>query len=340
MTQKGVLELPYGFHTFVVDVIKGNLFSDVEAEANASWKPNLLTHLNCGCKICKIAKQRRKYAKRSQTDKTYATKIAEKVSFDHINYKSVKTIGKFKYSLLCHDEASNDLGTYKEKSRKTEEVERDVRHFLGKNATELQELFSDNAPEFIELGKNLRSNHTLSAPRRPTSNARTERFVEIVGDGAKCNLLQSMLGPEFLPFAIDHFSAMWLATEAHEGRGLKTPYEERHGVPFPGKLQPFGTACTYVPDGNDDKANPRGLDAVFLGYYLQPGRIFDHQYLCVDLRYFLDSNRPFQLIRTANIRFPEEADQKFPIAAELRQMQRAVDFFKANPPTPMEELTK
>ena len=84
------------------------------------WKPNLLTHLDCGCRICKIAKQRRKYARSSKGEKVYATKVAEKVSFDHANYKSLKTAGGYKCSLICHDEASNDLGTYKDKSRNDE----------------------------------------------------------------------------------------------------------------------------------------------------------------------------------------------------------------------------
>jgi len=51
--------------------------TEEEVEEKVTWKPNLLTHLNCGCNICKIAKQRRKYANRSTKEKVLGPMLGE-----------------------------------------------------------------------------------------------------------------------------------------------------------------------------------------------------------------------------------------------------------------------
>ena len=95
----------------------------------------------------------------------------------------------------------------------------------------------------------------------------------------------------------------------------KTPYFSIHGKESTAKLKPFGIRCTYVParkdSDKDPKLEPRGREAVFLGYKTHAQGEFTNEYLCVDKRYFYDPKFKFRLIETRDIKFPPE--DVFPI---------------------------
>ena len=205
-------------------------------------------------------------------------------------------------------------------------MERDVRDFAGPNLKKIQTLYSDNAPEFKLLKRRLELPNRTSTPRRPNTNARQERRMGIFGDQVRTRLHKAKLGLEFWPLAGNHTAAI------HNFKSInsdgKTPYEALGYKPFVGYLRPFGVKCTYVPPAVESKKyDPRGVEAVFVGYYIQDGLRWTGDYLCVPRTYFTRPKEKLRIIRTRDIKFPEE--NVYPIA-ELRKKLEVLEFQQAN----------
>ena len=77
--------------------------------------------------------------------------------------------------MVVQDEWSGAVGFYPTASRKIAGVEQSIRDFAGKKLSEIEQLYSDNAPEFKALKRILKLPARNSTPRRPNSNARLGR---------------------------------------------------------------------------------------------------------------------------------------------------------------------
>ena len=134
-----------------------------------------LTHLPMHpfCDSCRIAKQRRSYAKSVKSERREFAKVfGEKLGFDFLDAGTHQPNNR--YSLIMQDEASEQLHAHHSNDRHMEQVEAGIRDFFGKDLNRLKSLYTDNATEFISVGKLLKIPHFRSTPHRPQSNGRQE----------------------------------------------------------------------------------------------------------------------------------------------------------------------
>ena len=293
-----------------------------------------LTHLPMHpfCDSCRIAKQRRSYAKSVKSERREFAKVfGEKLGFDFLDAGTHQPNNR--YSLIMQDEASEQLHAHHSNDRHMEQVEAGIRDFFGKDLNRLKSLYTDNATEFISVGKLLKIPHFRSTPHRPQSNGRQERLMGIIGDGIRTALHMAGLGQQFWQYAASLFCHLWNCTRVNPATNQAHPYTVRHKEPFEGALYPLGCACTYVPapdtKAKDSKFITRGQDAIFLGYYLQPGTKWSKEFLVCDMRYFLEPDYPFTEIRTRDVRFPLKFE--FPVK-DLVKDAKALKFLQTTNP--------
>jgi hypothetical protein len=222
-----------------------NLDEQRLARKAAREATHALTHFpaDANCEICRICKQRRQPAKTiPESKKTKLTKMYQNVSFDHIEVGRLGLCEGHdgsKCALFIQDDFSRMCNVEGLKSHQTVEAADAIRQFLGPELPQVRCLSSDSAPVFKRLAKLLRLPHRTGTPRRPTSNHH-ERFIEIVGDSARCMLHQAGLEQEFWPLACSTWCNAYNATHIQTALGN----ESAHGFKYPNRplpqIQPFG----------------------------------------------------------------------------------------------------
>ena len=73
----------------------------------------------------------------------------------------------------------------------------------------------------------------------------------------------------------------------------ESPWFKRYGSHFPGKGIPFGCGVWFLPAPtkySNSKAAPKRSYGIFLGYRLQPGGLWNGEYVVADLDDFVNSN--------------------------------------------------
>ena len=167
-------------------------------------KSHFLLHLPAhpDCPTCRQAKQRRAAARpQKPEERDMATRFGGRISFDHAIVGNIPGVAGFRTGLHIDDEASNFQQFFPAKTRSTHEVEYALRTFIGKQTDQVEELYSDNAPEYVKSVRNLRLNSRRSTPRRPTSNARKERKMQVFGDAVATALHQAAMPLSMWPLA-------------------------------------------------------------------------------------------------------------------------------------------
>ena len=217
------------------------------------------------CPTCRAAKQRRKAARPVEDVEDFATDFGGRISFDHaIIGKHQKGISGFKTALHIDDEASNFQMFVPAPSKSAHEVEQALRMFIGSDIEQVQELYSDNAPEYIRVAKNLKLPSRNSTPRRPTSNARKERKMQTFGDSVACALHQAAI-----PIVMWPLAGQYICNANNFYGEEDSPYYWRYGELPSATLAPFGSRVTVVPPPElQEKFAPRAWECLFLGYSL------------------------------------------------------------------------
>lgn len=143
-----------------------------------------------------------------------------------------------------------------------------------------------------------------------------------VGDGIRVVLLRSGLSPAWWPFAGRYICAAICCTSPH--MDSKCPYEIRYpDLPLP-KLQPFGRNVSVVRH-KTNKAEPRGVRAIYLGHVVHDGGIVSqHEIYYALLDYWInDQVKSKKVSSTRDFRF--ESEVSFPIF-DLRVQKEYLTF--------------
>lgn len=296
--------------------------------------------------ICRIAKQRKHYSKRiSDDDKSYSTVFGEKTSFDtyepgHGNLAI--GVGGMKYGLCVVDDATGFMSFHPNKNKDAHAVSEGILDHFGKSINKAQTFYSDSAPTFKKVAKLLRIPTRYSTPYTPTANSRQETSMRLLVDGIKTPLYSAGLTGAWWPSAGKYFCLAWNLLKVHS-RTNKTAYQSR----YPGSkllsIMPFGCRCTFVPvtyvasktqnSNQQRKPEPRGKEAILLGYYQPPGEPFTGEVIIAPLDNFLDNKNSMKTVTTRDVRFH---DIVYPLR-ELRLKQQQERYNLANVPLTEEQ---
>ena len=105
-------------------------------------------------------------------------------------------------------------------------------------------MYTDGSPELKKCLADLGVPHDEALIGDPQNNARAERSVRHVLEGARAILLKSGLPLQFWPYAIQYFC---LCCNVRDWKGRPSAYTLRFGEPCPAKLLPFGSLIDYKP---------------------------------------------------------------------------------------------
>jgi hypothetical protein len=262
-----------------------------------------------------------------------STRFGGRISFDHAIVGNIPGVAGFRTGLHIDDEASNFQQFFPAKTRSTHEVEYALRTFIGKQTDQVEELYSDNAPEYVKSVRSLRLNSRRSTPRRPTSNARKERKMQVFGDAVATALHQAAMPLSMWPLA----GAYVCNVENFVGEE-DSPYYWRYGKKATATLRPFGSKVTVVPPPElQEKFGPRAMECLFLGYSTGPGGQFHGEYLATPLDDFLLAKNKIRILKTRDIRFPPELC--FPLRLVLNH-RRAITHERHHKKTTLTEVEK
>ena len=106
------------------------------------------------------------------------------------------------------------------------------------------------------------------------------------------------------------------------------PWEIRFGSKFNGKRIPFGAKILYWAPKKQKKPERSkfagtGVEGIFLGYHIQPGFIFNDEYLVAPLHNIANAleNEDLRVFGAKRLELPE-AGFKFPLVTESSQCSR------------------
>ena len=138
------------------------------------------------------------------------------------------------------------------------------------------------------------------------------------------------------PYAGMYFCNAWNILRINPRTG-KTAFQSRFPQKTPPMLMPFGSGCSYVPprvsyvglsEPEKSKVEPRGKEAILIGYYTPPGEASNKEYIVAPLSNFVNKNSNVKIVNTRDVRFTQLT---YPIR-EYRSKQQLMEFNKHNPP--------
>ena len=279
-----------------------------------------LTHLpkHPGCTACNNCKVQRKHCrdkvkakkrKHEQTIKLHVTpkegtetsldttpkKFGDTVTSDSI-FVIRKNLGTSRTgdttALVIRDRGTKWTMSYPAKSKSSDEVKEAVQDFKG--AENVQLWYSDGAPELHVACREVGIRHDTSDPHRSETNGVIERTNRTVIEGTRTLIFQSGLPTKYWKLATKCFCCLYNFSYTDPKRGT-TPYFERHGHKFSGKLIPFGALIRYLPSaekelGKRDKFDASLRNGIFVGYRMHTGGRWTSQYVIIDTEAFAEIN--------------------------------------------------
>ena len=288
--------------------------------AEAKSLAHQLTHLpkNPYCDVCAEGKFKAKPARRRNPDTGEPSEWGEVLLGDAFNLKelSIGVEGE-RYGLVLKDVGTGlaDCFPLRKKSRAL--IVCAIRDFGG--TTQWVKFASDNGPELIAAAKFEKMQHCTSTPWRPTSNSLIEREMQRVGDGTRTLLAQAGFTPQWWTYASRAFCHAHNVRELEDGSSAWT---KRHGKAFEGKMVPFGAEVIFrlpPPYRSGGKFGPHGAHGLFLGWYLQPGGIWNGDYLCAAADDLFDSpDQRCRVHRVKEIQLLAEG-VRFPLREAIRE---------------------
>ena len=162
-------------------------------------------------------------------------------------------------------------------------------------------------------------------------------------EGTRSLLLQTGMPPGFWPYAMRAYCMSENITPDMDGdyRGISN-WEIRHrGSQFKGLHLPFGCLVNFepTPDKADDlpKASPRGIPGVFMGWKLNPGGMWNGEYLVAPLTAF--KKLDFSIWGSAHDVEPETVQEivhdgmsyTFPVKAEYDRCNSTLEGIRNEP---------
>ena len=213
--------------------------------------------------------------------------------------------------------------------RNTFESVKALQRFAGPNA-EIKSFYSDSGKELIAAADHLNWCHTTSTPYIHHQNGVVEREIRRVEEGIRAFLERVGFDHRWWPLASQCFCMNLNCTPPADGAA--TPWEDRHGTAFPGKVLPFGCAIHFKPNESMaaklPKFGPNGLPGVFLGYYIQPGGRWNGEYLVAWIEHFklaadpsIKKGRKIPFFRVREIVVDESRPPFFPLSDDYQSLK-------------------
>ena len=121
---------------------------------------------------------------------------------------------------------------------------------------EMKRLAGDKAAEFEALLKAWNVHHEVgNLPDKPTTGARIERVMQLVGNGTRVTLLRSGLHYKFWSYALVTWCRNFNLTSVNPSSGV-TPYEQYRSKKPTQNVIPFG-ALVYFLEHNEGRIQER-----------------------------------------------------------------------------------
>ena len=153
--------------------------------------------------------------------------------------------------------------------RNTVTVINSVKHFAGRR--KIKQVYSDDAPEFINACSELKIPHGLSLPGKRQNNSLAERTNQFIVDQTTACLVHAGLPTCCWIYAI---TALCHLMNVEEING-SSAWFRLHGEHFKGEKIPCGALVEFRPsDAKGDKREkfePKGETGIFAGYNLSSG---------------------------------------------------------------------
>ena len=133
-------------------------------------------------------------------------------------------------------------------------------------------IYSDSAPEYTKICRELGIQHRRATPNSDEANGRHERFMGVFGDLVRIVLYQSGLPLYLWPYAVQYAANMYNMIILPDLKA-ETPYEVRYPTGSVPSLAHFGSLCTFVPT-KIEKFISRSREGVFVGCVQNPGGFY------------------------------------------------------------------
>ena len=155
------------------------------------------------------------------------------------------------------------------------------------------------------MAKALAVPHPTATPYRPQSNGEIERDIGITAQGTRVLLNQSGLQHIFWPYAARfHCLARNISKQTGE---IATAWFRKCGAEFHARWWPFGGKVNFKmpkPLRKALKFDKDGEAGIFMGYFLQPGGVWNGDFLVVRASDFL-TDKKIHVHRIKEVVFPE-----------------------------------
>ena len=297
---------------------------EASLRAEAVSAEHQLTHRpkNPYCPVCQRAKMYAPQARKTGGSSTiYSKAFGDHITVDHIITADAKDYG-FQEETVAHvvkDVYSKFRYVYPSKTKSGEQCYEDMLHFLGVD-DEVKVIYADNALEFDYAARQLRARHNTSREYVDQNKAVIEREIRTILEGTRANLVQSGLPDRYWPLASQHHAVCLNVTMRLDNGQI--PWELRFGSKFNGKRIPFGAKVLYWAPKKQKKPERSkfagtGIEGIFLGYHIQPGLIFNDEYLVAPL-YNIDNaleNQDLRVFRAKRLELPD-GGFTFPLVTE------------------------
>ena len=194
--------------------------------------------------------------------------------------------------MIVYDRATRWKGCYAVPSRSGDHAYQSLNHFVGPK-DECKSIWTDGSTELKFAIKRLGWNGSKSTPGISQTNSVAERQVRDILNGTRALLVHAGLPAAFWCYAAP---AYCFGTNTKSSDGLPSAYSLR--FPDEGEFTfdfiPFGAAVwfmrtpTLVQADKPPKFAPTGVRGVLLGYRLQPGCRWKHEFEVAELTEFED----------------------------------------------------
>ena len=195
-----------------------------------------------------------------------------------------------KYVMIIRDIYTGIIMGYPIGRKNTVTVINSIKHFAGRR--KIKQVYSDDAPEFINACSELKIPHDLSLPGKKQNNSLAERTNQFIVDQTTACL--AGLPTCYWTYAI---TALCHLMNVEEING-SSAWFRLHGVLFKGEKIPFDALVGCKPsDARGDKREkfkPKGETGIFAGYNLSSGLHWAHKY------------RAWALTSFAGVDFPQQ----------------------------------
>ena len=178
-----------------------------------------------------------------------------------------------RYAVVVQDLATQWIQSHRCKTQTSQETQKSLQKFL-EPTTKPKVIYTDNSPEFGKYCEDLAWNHSSSKPHRSETGRIAEKEVRRIKEGTSAVLLQSGLDEKWWADSME--CCCFLRNIQDLLSDGKTLYERRFGVPFTGRVTPFGAMEEYHLISAQDLSrlhqfSPKVLPGIFPGYALHVG---------------------------------------------------------------------